>query len=330
MIDLKPNRRAFVGAIAASLAGVLPAARVFAKDDFPSKPIRLVVAFPPGGGVDILGRLIGQRLQEQLGQTIIVENRPGANGNVATEAVARTGTADGYTLLMSGNGLSTNPALYPTAGYNMLRDLAPVAFVGFAPLILVVPMDSPFKSVRDIVDQAKATPGRVMYASAGSGSAAHLSTELLKTVAGVDILHVPYKGGPPAIVDLISGRVSMMLLDPGQAMPQIKSQKLRAIGVSSAKRAALLPDVPAMAEAIPKYEATVWWGVVAPAKTPPEIITRLNTEFNKAIAHPPVRARLADIGVQTEAMSAPEFGNYLRAEVDKWTAVVKAGNLRGE
>ena len=299
--------------------------------DFPSKPIRLVVPFPPGGGVDILARLIGQRLQEQMGQTVIVENRPGANGNLATELVAKSGSADGYTLLIGGNGLATNPSLYPTAGYNMLRDLTPVAFVGYAPLMLVVPAASPFKSVKDLIAQARSAPGRVTYASAGNGSAAHLSTELLKSTAHVDILHVPYKGGPPAIMDLVGDRVSMMLLDPGQAMPQVKSQKLRVIAVSSAKRAPVLPNVPTVAEAgYPKFEATVWWGIVAPSKTPPDIVARLNAEINKAIAHPPVQARLADISVVTDAMSPQEFGAYLRSEIEKWSAVVKAGGLKGE
>jgi tripartite-type tricarboxylate transporter receptor subunit TctC len=325
-------RRPLIAAAMAAAALATAGHSAFAQPgDYPNKPIRMVVAFPPGGGVDILARLIGQRLQEQMGQTVIVENRPGANGNLATEAVAKSGSADGYTLLISGNGLATNPALYPTANYNMLRDLAPVAFVGYAPLMLVVPAASPFKNVKELIAQAKSAPGRVTYASAGNGSAAHLSTELLKSTAHVDILHVPYKGGPPAIMDLVGDRVSMMLLDPGQAMPQVKSQKLRVIAVSSAKRAPVLPDVPTIAEAgYPKFEATVWWGIVAPAKTPPEIVARLNTEINKAIAHPPVQARLAEISVVTEAMSPQEFGAYLRNEIDKWAAVVKAGGLKGE
>jgi tripartite-type tricarboxylate transporter receptor subunit TctC len=311
-------------------AGVLQPAMA-QPGDYPNKPIRLVVPFPPGGGVDILARVIGQRLQEQLGQSIVVENRPGANGNLATEAVARSGSADGYTLLIGGNGLATNPALYPTAGYNMVRDLAPVAFVGYAPLILVVPAASPYKSVKDLLAQARAKPGSVTYASAGSGSAAHLSTELLKQTAQVDILHVPYKGGPPAIIDLIGDRVSMMLLDPGQAMPHVKSQKLRAIGVSSMKRSALLPEVGAISESgLPKFEATVWWGIVTPAKTPPDIVARLNTEINRAIAHPTVQARFAEIGVATDPMSPPAFGSFLRQEIDKWTALVKAGGIKGE
>jgi tripartite-type tricarboxylate transporter receptor subunit TctC len=315
--------------VAAALA--LAAASVAAlAQGYPSKPIRFVVAFPPGGGVDILARTIQPHLQEQMGQPFIVENRAGANGNLATEAVAKTAAPDGYTILMSGNGLATNPALLPGAGYDFLRDLAPVAFYGYAPLIMVVPAGSPAKSVRDILAQARAAPGKLTYASAGNGSAAHLSSELLKYMAQVDIVHVPYKGGPPAILDLIADRVSLMLLDPGQAMPHVKSGKLHAIAVSSAKRAALLPGVEAIAEAVPKYEANVWWGIVTPAKTPPELITRLNAEINKALARPDVQARLAEISVTTEAKSPAEFGAYLRAEIDKWTTVVKAGGLKAE
>jgi tripartite-type tricarboxylate transporter receptor subunit TctC len=297
---------------------------------YPNKPIKFVVAFPPGGGVDILARTIQPHLQEQMGQPFVVENRAGANGNLATEAVAKTAAPDGYTILMSGNGLATNPALLPQAGYNFLTDLAPVAFFGYAPLIMVVPASSPAKSVRDILSQSKASPGKLTYASAGAGSAAHLSSELLKYMAQVDILHVPYKGGPPAILDLIGARVDLMLLDPGQAMPHIKAGKLRAIAVSSAKRSPLVPDAEAIAEVVPKYEANVWWGIVTPAKTPPEFIARLNAEINKALARPNVQARLAEIGVTTEAKSPAEFGSYLRTEIDKWTTVVKAGGLKAE
>ena len=317
-----------IARIAAALVLAVASATALAQS-YPSKPIRFVVAFPPGGGVDILARTIQPHLQEQLGQPIIVENRAGANGNLATELVAKA-APDGYTILMSGNGLATNPALLPGAGYDFFRDLAPVAFYGYAPLILVVPAASGLKSAADVLAQAKAAPGRLTYASAGAGSAAHLSSELLKYMAKVDIVHVPYKGGPPAILDLIGARVDLMLLDPGQAMPHIKSGKLRAIAVSGAKRSPLLPDAGAIAEALPKYEANVWWGVVAPAKTPPEVIARLNAEINKALARPDVQARLADISVTTEPKSAAEFGAYLRTEIDKWTTVVKAGGLKGE
>jgi tripartite-type tricarboxylate transporter receptor subunit TctC len=302
---------------------------VASAQSYPSKPIRFVVAFPPGGGVDILARTIQPHLQEQLGQPIVVENRAGANGNLATEAVAKA-APDGYTILMSGNGLATNPALLPGAGYDFFRDLAPVAFYGYAPLIMVVPASSGLKSAGDVLTQAKASPGKLTYASAGAGSAAHLSSELLKYMAKVDIVHVPYKGGPPAILDLIGARVDLMLLDPGQAVPHIKSGKLRAIAVSGAKRSPLLPDVAAVAEALPKYEANVWWGIMTPAKTAPEHIARLNAEINKALARADVQARLADISVTTEPKSAAEFGAYLRAEVDKWTTVVKAGGLKAD
>jgi tripartite-type tricarboxylate transporter receptor subunit TctC len=322
------NLRRAAGVLAlASAAALAPLSSALAQADYPNKPIKIVVPFPPGGGVDILTRTISPRLQELLGQPIVVENRPGANGNLATEAVAKTAAPDGYTILIGGNGLATNPALYPKANYNFMRDLTPVAFYGYAPLIMVVPANSAAKNVRDIITQAKAAPGMVTYASAGTGSAAHLSSELLKHMAGIDLLHVPYKGGQPALVDLIGGRVSLMLLDPGQAMPHVKSGKLRAIAVSSAKRSSLVPDVGAISEVIPKYEATVWWGIVAPAKTPPAIIARLNTEINKVLAEPAVQSRLADIGVTTDAKSPAEFGAYLSSEIDKWTNLVKVGGI---
>jgi tripartite-type tricarboxylate transporter receptor subunit TctC len=317
-----------IARIAAALL-LAAASAVAPAQSYPNKPIKFVVAFPPGGGVDILARTIQPHLQEALGQPIVVENRAGANGNLATEMVAKA-APDGYTILMSGNGLATNPALLPGAGYDFFRDLAPVAFYGYAPLIMVVPAASGLKSAGDVLAQAKASPGKLTYASAGAGSAAHLSSELLKYMARVDIVHVPYKGGPPAILDLIGARVDLMLLDPGQALPHIKSGKLRAIAVSGAKRSPQLPDVAAVAEALPKYEANVWWGIVTSAKTPPEHIARLNAEINKALSRADVQARLADISVTTEPKSAAEFGAYLRAEVDKWTTVVKAGGLKAE
>ncbi len=319
-------------AFAAVCAGVFagPSFAAPSVDNYPSKPIRLVVPFPAGGAVDILARLIGQQLTLQMGQPVIVENRPGANGNVATEAMAKA-PADGYNLLIAGNGLATNTALYPDAGYDMMRDLAPVAYVGYAPLIMVVPAESRAHSLQDIIDQARKTPGSVTFASAGNGSAAHLGSELLNFTAKIDMLHVPYKGGAPAIVDLIGNRVSFMLLDPPQSMPQIRSGKLRALVVGSPKRFDLLPDVPTTAEAgYPQLETTVWWGVVAPAGTPAPIVAKLNAEIDKALKLPAVDGRLADLGVTPQPESVTQFDGYLRSEIAKWQAVVKRAGIRGD
>jgi tripartite-type tricarboxylate transporter receptor subunit TctC len=325
------NRRLLLPCLLVALAGTgllaSPAARAA---DFPDKPIHLVVPFPAGGAVDILARLIGQQVSEQIGQPVIVDNRPGANGNLATEAMAKS-PGDGYNLLIGGNGLATNTALYPKAGYDMLRDLAPVAYIGYAPLIMVVPADSRAKSLQDIVAQAKAAPGAVTYASAGNGSAAHLGSELLKDTAKVDMLHVPYKGGAPAIVDLIGNRVSFMLLDPPQSMPHIRSGKLRAVVVGSPQRFDLLPDVPTTAEAgYPRLETTVWWGIVAPVKTPAPIVARLNAEINKALMVPAVKSRLAELGVTPKPGPVAQFDRYMHTEIAKWVTLVKRAGIQGD
>jgi tripartite-type tricarboxylate transporter receptor subunit TctC len=319
--------RSFLSAIALYLGFALAPA---AAQDFPAKPLRMVVPFPPGGAVDILGRIIGERMAEQLGQPVLVENRPGANGNVAAEAVGRS-PADGYTMLIAGNGLATNTALYPNSPVKMLTDFAPVAWVGYAPLIMVTAAAFPAKTMKEVIDMAKAEPGKISYASAGSGSSAHLGAELLKSMTQTDMLHVPYKGGAPAIVDLIGGRVTFMLLDPPQSLPHIKSQRLKPLVVGSPARFALLPNVPTTAEAgYPDLEATVWWGVVVPAKTPREVVLRLNAEINKALAHPRVKEKLAELGVTTEARTPDQFGAYLRRETERWVELVKRVGIQAD
>ncbi len=321
----------FIAGVAACAAGMAtPAFAAGPVEDYPDKPIRLVVPFPAGGAVDILARLIGQQVSEQMGQPVVVDNRPGANGNLATEAMAKS-PGDGYNLLIAGNGLATNTALYPKASYDMVHDLAPVAYIGYAPLIMVVPADSKARSLQDVIAQAKKAPDSVTFASAGNGSAAHLGSELLKYTAKVDMLHVPYRGGAPAIVDLIGNRVSFMLLDPPQSMPHIRSGKLRAVVVGSPKRFDLLPDVLTTAEAgYPKLETTVWWGIVAPSKTPAPIVARLNAEINKALMVPAVRSRLADLGVTPQPESVRQFDGYLRGEIAKWITVVKGAGIQGD
>lgn len=309
--------------------GLVAGVQASAAAAYPDKPIHMVIPFPPGGALDILGRLIGEHLSMQMKQPVLVENRAGAGGNLGAEYVARS-APDGYTILLGSNPLATT-ALYPNLSFNVLRDFAPVAYIGYAPLILVVPQNSPAKSLKDIIDAAKADPAKVSFASAGSGSSGHMAAELLKSQANVNMLHVPYRGGAPALVDLMAGRVSFMLLDPPQSLPQIKSGRLRPIMVGSPSRFALLPDVQTAVEAgYPNLEPVVWWGFVAPAKTPRDIVLRLNTEIQAVLADPGVRARLAELGVSTEPQTPEQFGAYVKTETLKWNALIKKTNLRVE
>jgi tripartite-type tricarboxylate transporter receptor subunit TctC len=309
--------------------GLLAGAQAAQAQAYPDKPIHMVIPFPAGGALDILGRLIGERLGVLLKQPVLVENRAGAGGNVGAEYVARA-APDGYTILLGSNPLATT-ALYPNLSFDVLRDFAPVAYIGYAPLILVVPADSPARSLKDILAEAKASPGKVSFASAGAGSSGHMAAELLKYQAKVDMLHVPYRGGAPALVDLIAGRVSFMLLDPPQSMPHIKSGRLRAIMAGSPQRFTLLPDVQTAAEAgYPNLEPVVWWGFVAPAKTPRDIVLKLNADIQQVLAEPGVRARLAELGVSSEPKTPEQFGDYVKHESRKWNDLIKKTGLRAE
>ena len=324
------RRRVILGFSALVLACAGTTAFAADAGDYPARPIHLFVPFPAGGAVDILGRLLGQHLSEQFGQSVIIENRPGANGNVATEALVKM-PGDGYALMIAGNGLATNGILYPKSKYNMPRDFSPVAYVGYAPLLMVVPADSPYSSLQEVLAAAKAMPGIVTYASAGGGSSAHLGAELLKYTAKVDLTHIPYKGGAPAIVDLVGNRVSFMLLDPAQAMPQLQTKRLRAIAVGSTERISLLPEVPTMASAgFPALETTVWWGVVGPANIPAPIVAKLNQAINKALLDPSIQQRLTELGVTAQPETPGQFDAFLRREIDKWTTVIKSASIVGD
>ncbi|VTU46329.1 Argininosuccinate lyase (plasmid) [Variovorax sp. SRS16] len=328
--SIRPSlrRRALVGSLVLG-GGLLAGAQSATAQVYPDKPIHMVIPFPAGGALDILGRLIGERLALQLKQPVLVENRAGAGGNVGAEYVARA-APDGYTILLGSNPLATT-ALYPGLNFDVLKDFAPVAYIGYAPLILVVPENSPARSLKDILDAARSDPSKVSFASAGAGSSGHMAAELLKSVANVSMLHVPYRGGAPALVDLIAGRVSFMLLDPPQSLPHIKAGRLRAIMVGSPTRFALLPEVQTAAEAgYPNLQAVVWWGFVAPAKTPREVVLRLNAEIQKALADPAVRARLAELGVSSEPKTPEQFGDYVKTETLKWNGLIKKAGLRAE
>jgi len=312
----------------ATLAAILVAPCLALAQAYPAKPIRIIVPYAAGGAVDIVARTTGQALGEALKQAVIVDNRPGASANIGMEAVAKAGP-DGYTLLMASNGIATNMALFPNLPFDGRRDFEPVARIGYAPLVIVVPAASPAKSLKDLLAMAKAEPGKVTYGSAGNGSSGHLAGELLRTTAKIDVLHIPYKGGSPAITDLLGERISFMPINPVEVLAHIRAGRMRALAVASDKRFALLPDVPTVAEAgLPGYEASVWWGLVAPAHTPPDVVGKLNAEANKALANPEIVRKLADLGVVVTPGSAAQFGAFIRSQTDVWSGVIKAAGIR--
>lgn len=307
--------------------GLLAASTVNAQP-YPSRPIKIIVPYAAGGAVDIVARSIGQPLAEALKQPVIVDNRPGASANIGMEMAAKA-APDGYVLLMASNGIATNMALFPDLSFDGRRDFAPVARIGYAPLVIVVPASSPMKSLKDLIATAKAEPGKLTYASAGNGSSGHLAGELLKSTAKVDVLHVPYKGGAPAITDLLGERISFMPINPVEVIVHIRGGRLRALAVASAKRFALLPDVPTAAEAgLADYEASVWWGLVAPAKTPADLVRQLNAETNKALTDPATANRLAELGVVIMPGTPDEFARFIKSQTELWSAVIQAAQIR--
>ena len=294
---------------------------------YPDKPIRIIVPYAAGGAVDIVARNVGQPLSAALGQPMIVDNRPGASANIGMEMAAKA-APDGYTLLMASNGIATNMALFPQLAFDGRRDFAPVARIGYAPLVIVVPAASAAKSLKDLLAMARAAPGKLTYATAGNGSSGHLAGELLKSSAKIDVLHIPYKGGAPAITDLLGERISFMPINAVEVMAHIRAGKLRALAVASDKRFPLLPDVPTVAEAgLPGYEATVWWGLVTPAKTPVAIVQKLNTETNKLLADPATAKQFAELGVVVTPGTSEQFGAFIHAQTELWSAVVKAAAI---
>ena len=291
---------------------------------YPAKPIRLVVPFPPGGATDILARDVAQKLTEAWGQSVVVDNRPGAGGNIGAELVAKA-APDGYTLLMGTVGThAINASLYAKMPYDHIKDFAPVILVAGVPNVLVVNPALPVNSVAELIAYAKANPGKLNFASSGNGTSIHLSGELFKVMAGVQMTHVPYKGSAPAVQDLISGQVQLMFDNLPPSLPQIKAGKLRALAVTSTTRAPALPDVPTMAEAgLPGFEASSWFGVLAPAGTPPAIVAKLNAEIAKWLATPEAKERLSKQGANAAGGSPEDFVKHIAAETTKWAKVVK-------
>lgn len=297
---------------------------------YPTKPIRVFVGFPPGGGSDALARLVGAALPEKLGQQVLVDNRPGANTILATEYV-KSQPADGYTLLFVSASFSINPSLYKLT-YDIEKDFAPVTVVAIVPLLLITHPSLPVKNVKDIIALAKAQPGKLDYASFGIGSAAHLAGEMLLSMTGTNMIHVPYKGSAPAVADVIGGRVTMMMPGIGSAINLARQGKLRAIAVSTAKRATGAPDIPTIAESgVPGFDVATWESIQAPAGTPPDAINRLNTAIRDVVAGKELRDKMINLGFEPDALKSPaETAQFIRAERQKWAKLVKERNIKAE
>jgi tripartite-type tricarboxylate transporter receptor subunit TctC len=298
---------------------------------YPTRPIRMVVPFSAGsGGTDLMARLIEQRLGASLGQQIVIDNRPGAGGIPATEYVAKA-APDGYTLLMTNVSLAANPYLYSKLPFDPLKDLVPVTMINSSPLLLVVHPSVPVTSVKELLAYSKLHPGKLNYGSGGVGSTPHLSGELFKSLSGIDAVHVPYKGGAPALNDLVGGQLSFMVENMAGTMPFVKAGKLRALAISSPQRSPLAPELPTMAEAgVPGYEVIGWNGIVAPKGTPPEIVARLHAEVAKILRTPEMRQQLAAVGSEPIGNTPEEFGAFIKAEMGRWGKVIKEKGIRAD
>jgi tripartite-type tricarboxylate transporter receptor subunit TctC len=298
---------------------------------YPSRPVRLVLAFPPGGASDFVGRLIALRLGEQWSQTVLVDNRGGAGGNVGAEIAARA-PADGHTMLLANNGiLAANAVLYPKLAYDPVRDFIPVTLIALQPNVLVVHPSVPASNVRELVALARARPGQLNYASSGSGLAAHLAAELFSSLAQVQMVHVPYKGAGPALTDLISGQTQLMFATSTSVVPHVKSGRLRALATTAAKRSAGFEDLPTVAEAgVPGFEATSWHGIVLPAGATPGVVGALSTALNQALKHPELRERFAQAGAEPVGGTPAQFAAHIRAEIPRWEKVIRQSGAKPE
>jgi tripartite-type tricarboxylate transporter receptor subunit TctC len=323
---MKLSRRHFQRLAAGAIALPIGAYRAGAQA-WPSRPVRWIVGYAPGGGNDIVARLMGQWFSERLGQPFVIENRPGAATNIAAESVVNA-TPDGYTLLLVGQPNAINATLYETLPFNFMRDIAPIAGIMTVPNVMVVHPSFPAQTVVEFIAYAKANPDKVNMASAGNGSAAHLAGELFKSMTGTSMVHVPYRGQAPAIADLLSGQVHVLFATSPASMEFIKTGKLKALAVTTAVRADALPDLPTVGDFVPGYEASAWYGIGAPQKTPVEIIDRLNKETNAGLADAKLKVRLADLGGTLIPGSPADFGKLIADETEKWARVIHAANIR--
>jgi tripartite-type tricarboxylate transporter receptor subunit TctC len=321
-------RRRFLG-LAAGAAALPAVSRIAWAQAYPTRPVRIIVGFPPGGGTDVIARLIGQWLSERLGQPFVIENRPGAGSNTGTEAVVRA-PADGYTLLMVGAANAINATLYDKLSFNFIRDIAPVSSISRVPSVMVVHPSFPAKTVPAFIAYAKANPGNINMASASRGTPSHVAGELFKMMTGVNLMHVPYRGDAPALTDLIGGQVQVYFSNMSTSIEYIRTGKLRALAVSTATRTETLPGIPTVSEFVPGYEASQWYGIGAPKATPVEIIGKLNNAINAALASPMMKARLADQGATVLSGTPADFGWLIAEDTEKWAKVIRAANIKPE
>lgn len=297
---------------------------------WPTKPVRMIIAFPPGGPTDLVSRVLAQKLSEQLGQQVIVDNKPGAGGNIAAELAAKA-APDGYTIFYNTSAIVIGPALYGKVNYDTLKDFTPVLLTASVPMVLVVNPQLPARSVKEFVDLAKTRSGALNYSSSGTGTITHLASAMMSTQTGIQTQHIPYKGSAPGLVDLASGQTQFMIDTINTVLPYVRDNRLRGLAVTSAKRSPLLPDLPTLAEAgISGFEAAAWQGIVVPTGTPNEIVQKLNAEVNKALTHPDIRSRLAAQGADILGGTTAEYAAYLRSEMPRWAKAVKDSGAKAE
>jgi tripartite-type tricarboxylate transporter receptor subunit TctC len=320
------HRRQFLH-LAAGAAALPTISRVAGAADYPTKPVRVIVPAPPGDMLDILARLMGQRLSVRLGQPFVIDNRPGAATNIGTEAAVRS-PPDGYTTVLLGPPAAINATLYDKLTFNVLRDIAPVAGIARAPNVMEVGLSVPVKTVPEFIAYAKANPGKINMASSGVGSSLHMSGELFKAMAGVDLTHVPYRGSVAALTDILAGQVQIIFDNLPASIEHIKAGRVRALAVTTATRCETFPDLPTVAEFVPGYEASPWWGLGAPKNTPTDIINTLNKEVSSALADATIKARLTDLGATVFSSSPADFGKHIADETEKWAKVIKFANIK--
>jgi tripartite-type tricarboxylate transporter receptor subunit TctC len=315
--------------LAAVAALMLAAGGAASAQPFPSKAVHIFVPYPAGGGVDVLTRTLAEVVSKQWGQSVLVENRPGAGGVIASQAVVAS-PADGYTLIMVASGHATNPLLYPKIPYDTFKDFTPISLLASSPNILLVRADSPFKTMADVIAAAKAKPGSLSFAHAGTGTSTHLAGELLKTLAKIDLNAIPYKGGAPSINDLLGGQIPMSFNNGPESVGQLQAGTLRALAVTTAERAPFLPDVPSMAESVPGYDTGVWWGLLGPAGMPPDVLAKLFRDFVAALNTDAVKERLGKLGALPIGSSPQQFDTRIRADYEKWGPIIKAAGMKAE
>jgi tripartite-type tricarboxylate transporter receptor subunit TctC len=325
---MKLLRRRFLH-LAAGAAALPALSRIARAQAYPSRPVRLILTTTPGGPADLVARPMGQWLSERLGQHVIIENRPGAGSNIGTEAVVRA-APDGYTLLLVATGNASNATLYENLNFDFVRDIAPVASLVRGPFVMVVNTAFPAKTIPEFIAYAKGNPGKINFASGGTGFASHLSGELFKMMTGVNMVHVPYRGQSAAMTDLLGGQVQVMFDPVVSSLPHIRAGKLRPLAVTSSTRSKVLPDVPTVGDFLPRYESSIWFGVGAPRNTPSEIIDSLNREINAGLANPALEARFAELGATVLAGSPADFGKLIAEETEKWAKVIKFAAIKTE